>query len=165
MHVAPQVFLKIRRQRTSDANESKRDASVCFVLRESIGFASVTIDHEHGTSQQCHSSPASRVTGSLRGAELNARWSDDAFTRAWDMYRLPLCDVGSKRHREEQYVKRGAGLTLGLCESFAVLLKARSFGKMNSLNDLAQLLQATLCDFVFFFSTHSTKRCGLICHY
>lgn len=103
---------------------------------ESIGFATVTIDHEHNISLQCHLSPTSRVTGTLRGAELNAQWSDNVFTWAWEIYHLPLCDAGSKRHWDKQYVKCVCELTHGDCCCVTRSLKLfSSHGEMNSLND------------------------------
>lgn len=98
----------------------------------------------------------------LDGAELNAQQSDGAvFTLAWDIYHLPLCDVGSKRHWDEQYVRHGAGLTPGLWERlllcFSQLQAVFPRGEMNSLNDFAWWLSASSDFFFPFFSMLEKK--------
>lgn len=62
-------------------------------------FATVAIDHKRRVFVMSFVSRSTRDWKPLRGAELNAQQSGGAvFTLAWDIYHLPLCDVGSKNH-------------------------------------------------------------------
>lgn len=97
---------------------------------ESIGFATVTIDHTHATHLsdvvclplRAWLEPLPLVVLSWMPNRVNGA----VFTLAWDIYHLPLYDVGSKRHWDKQCVKRCSGLTLGLCETLVVLFTAWS---------------------------------------
>lgn len=107
-------------------------------------------------------SPLHAWLEALGGAELNAQQSDGAvFTLAWDIYHLPPCDVGSKRHWDEQYVRHGAGLTPGLWERlllcFSQLQAVFPRGEMNSLNDFYLVAFGIIWLFLSLF-LHAWKK-------
>lgn len=116
---------------------------------ESIGFAAATIDHRENTFLRCYLSPPPRVTGTPRGAELNAQQSDDAvFTPAWNIYHLlllpPTVWCGIKEALRQtvcqiwQWINAGDAERLLLCYSKLGAVFPR--GEMNSLNEFPQRL-------------------------
>lgn len=126
----------IHAERASDVNEGER-VSACFAVHAGGGGGLGGIHWVRNCnhrSQTQHifvmsfvSRRSTRDWNPFVAPEPNAQQSDGAvFTLAWDIYHLPLCDVGSKRHWDKQYVKCGSGLTLGLGETVVVLLTAWS---------------------------------------
>lgn len=84
------------------------------------------------------------------------------FTLAWDIYHLPLYDVGSKRHWDKQRVKRCSGLMLGLCETLVVVFTAWScFSLMGKWIPLMMLLSGFRLHLTCFFFPGARKKVWL----